>query len=93
MGRIHELVTSRDGQTRSAKIQLPNNKIVGRPLNLLYPVECSHERENGAETGQTNEHLTSTPGDGLTQRQQPRRESAIKAMAKIKKQLWRECRG
>ena len=26
MGRIHELVTSRDGQTRSAKIQLPNNK-------------------------------------------------------------------
>ena len=87
MGRIHELVTSRDGQTRSAKIQLPNNKIVGRPLNLLYPVECSHERENGAETGQTNEHLTSTPGDGLTQRQQPRRESAIKAMAKIKKQL------
>ena len=73
MGRIHELVTSRDGQTRSAKIQLPNNKIVGRPLNLLYPVECSHEGENGVETGQTNEHLTSTPGDGLTQRQQPRR--------------------
>lgn len=86
IGRIHELVTSRDGQTRSAKIKLPSNKIVGRPLNLLYPVECSRERDNEVETKQTNEHSRPKPENGLTRRQQPRRESAIKAMAKIKEQ-------
>ena len=86
IGRIHELVTSRDGQTRSAKIKLPSNKTVGRPLNLLYPVECSRERDNEVETKQTNEHSRPKPENDLTRRQQPRRESAIKAMAKIKEQ-------
>ena len=41
MGRIKELVNSRDGEVRSAKIVLPNNKVTGRPLNLLFPIECS----------------------------------------------------
>ena len=40
MGRIKELVNSRDGEVRSAEIVLPNNKVIGRPLNLLFPIEC-----------------------------------------------------
>ena len=40
MGRIMNLVTSRDGQIRSAKVLLPSKKIIGRPLSLLYPIEC-----------------------------------------------------
>ena len=40
MGRIQDLITSRDGQMRSAKILLPSKKILGRPLSLLYPIEC-----------------------------------------------------
>ena len=40
MGRIHELNNSKDGQIRSAKVLLPSKKIIGRPLNVLYPIEC-----------------------------------------------------
>lgn len=39
LGRIQELIRSRDGLIRSARVLLPSNKIVGRPLSLLFPVE------------------------------------------------------
>ncbi|XP_045171094.2 uncharacterized protein LOC123533509 [Mercenaria mercenaria] len=41
IGKIQELLFSRDGEVRSAKINLPSGKVLGRPLNRLYPVECS----------------------------------------------------
>jgi hypothetical protein len=41
MGKIVELVVSRDKQVRSAKVKLPSEKVLGRPVNLLYPLECS----------------------------------------------------
>ena len=40
MGLIQDLIISRDGQIRSTKILLPSKKILGRPLSLLYPIEC-----------------------------------------------------
>ena len=40
-GRIKELVNNRDGQVRSAKIVLPNNKGISRPLNLWFPIELN----------------------------------------------------
>ena len=43
MGRIQDLITSRDGQKRSAKSLLPSKKILGRPLSLLYPIECQRK--------------------------------------------------
>ncbi|MEW8544197.1 MAG: hypothetical protein AB2693_11745 [Candidatus Thiodiazotropha sp.] len=43
--RIHELVSSGDGQIRSAEVLLPTKKIIGRPLNQLYPVECPAETD------------------------------------------------
>lgn len=88
IGRIHELMKSRDGQTRSAKVLLPTNKIIGRPLSLLYPVECPRETDSDPNNGQTNEQsIQSTPVDKQTRRQQPERESARKAMKNIKEQL------
>ncbi|XP_053376986.1 uncharacterized protein LOC123529097 [Mercenaria mercenaria] len=44
MGRICELLQSRDGQIRSAKVNTATGKVLGRPLNLLYPVECVSQR-------------------------------------------------
>ena len=41
IGRIVYLVNSSDGQIRSAKVQLCNKRVIGRPLNLLFPLECS----------------------------------------------------
>lgn len=41
IGRIVEFVTSRDGHTRSAKVQLCNKRVIGHPLNLLFPLELN----------------------------------------------------
>ena len=40
-GKITHLVKSTDGQIRSAKVKLSSGRIVGRPLNLLFPIEIS----------------------------------------------------
>ena len=40
LGRIQELTKSRDGHYRSARVLLSSNRIIGRPLSLLYPIEC-----------------------------------------------------
>ena len=59
IGRITELVSSRDGQVRSAKIKLPNSNVLGRPLNLLYPLECSPEDSSVTDSQQPNVLKTS----------------------------------
>ena len=45
IGRIVDLVKSADGEIRSAKVLLPTRKVLGRPLKLLYPIECPLEKE------------------------------------------------
>lgn len=40
IGRISELIGSRDGYILSAKVLLPSKKTIGRPLSSLYPIEC-----------------------------------------------------
>ena len=39
LGRIQELIKSRDGHIRSARVCLPTGKIIGRPLSILFPKE------------------------------------------------------
>ena len=51
MGHIMDLVTSRDGEIRSAKVLLPSKKIIGRPLSLLYPIECQVKDTDKKSTG------------------------------------------
>ena len=40
MGRIITLPESRDGQVRSAAVQLSNGHTITRPLSALYPLEA-----------------------------------------------------
>ena len=51
-GKIQELITSFDGERRAAKVILASHNIVRRPLNLVFPLECSSnvsEVANGTE--------------------------------------------
>ena len=43
IGKITELMTSLDEQVRDAKVVLATKRVISRPLNLLYPIECSYE--------------------------------------------------
>ncbi|VDI16697.1 Hypothetical predicted protein [Mytilus galloprovincialis] len=46
MGKIVKLISSNDGEIRSAKVQVSTGLILGRPLNLLYPLELDCHTEN-----------------------------------------------
>ena len=53
IGKIIELVSSQDGETRAAKIQLPTKKILSRTLNMLYLLECTNYAEAQPTTQNT----------------------------------------
>ena len=55
MGRIMDLVASRDGQIRSAKVLLPSKTIIDRPLSLLYPTECQVKDTDTNQLGDTRQ--------------------------------------
>ena len=86
IGRFKELIVSRDEQIRSAKVLLPNNKTIGRPINLLFPIECPSTNAN--ETIQNcNSEYTSDQGGGNTDSTKPKRTAAREAERRIKEQL------
>ena len=83
LGKIIELVVSRDQQVRSAKILLPTKRVIGRPLSLLYPVECSEEEQC------TNDECTTNNPEGGDQngRNRQHRRAAVRAMKLIQQQI------
>ena len=96
MGRIMDLVTSRDGQIRSAKVLLPSKKIIGRPLNLLYPLECQVKDPDTNQLGDTRQNPLRNQNDdtgNVTKPDEPpslirpKRLAANKAQQRISEQL------
>ena len=49
MGKIVNLVTSKDGNIRSAKVKLHTGRVVGRPLSILFPIETSVNSDSVCE--------------------------------------------
>ena len=49
VGKICELIPSRDKIIRSAKVTVGQHKSFKRPLSLLYPIECPHENINNSD--------------------------------------------
>ena len=80
MGRIVKLIQSNDGQLRSAKVKLANGNIIGRPLNLLYPLEVDGDSNDDYDS----QHLEIIPKERENSR--PIRKSA--EIAKRKFQEW-----
>ena len=80
-GKVVSLVSSRDGYFRSAKVLLSSGRIIGRPLNLLFPVKVSGEISEYYEKQQL-----ASPKQNETLRQSSR-TATKKAKIKIKQSL------
>ena len=86
IGRIYELIESRDGHIRSAKVLL-------RPLCSLYPIEC--QKTDDTDTNcpnrnfddQTNGGQNNEPDHGATNVIRPKRLAASIAKQRISEQL------
>jgi transposase InsO family protein len=88
LGRVTELIQSRDGEIRAANVMLPSKNILCRPLNLLYPLECSKQESIGDDS---RTDITDTKGqekseedDVLPSKGRPKRQAALKARAWLK---------
>ena len=85
IGKITQLMTSFDEQVRSAKVILTSKRIISRPLNLLYPIECSDGNHDG--TSDKNTPIQALDNDAETVRQRPKREAAQRAIKRIREQI------
>ncbi|EYC15188.1 hypothetical protein Y032_0037g3370 [Ancylostoma ceylanicum] len=65
-GKILSLIPSADGLIRSAKILMPNQKVLQRPLNKIFPLEISSgpETEN-EEPREQSEQLPSSTAENV----------------------------
>ncbi|MES9884883.1 MAG: hypothetical protein ABW185_28910, partial [Sedimenticola sp.] len=86
IGRIIELTISHDGQTRSAKVLLTSGRRIGRPLNLLYPIECPGD---SAPIDPVIIKQTGGPAETRSTDHRPERGAAQVARMKIQEQLKR----
>ena len=84
MGKITELISSSDGKFRTAKVLLPTKKVLKRPLNLLYPLECGSVQE--IETTQNGGQLKQTVEDTSTTLR-PTRAAATRAREQMQRLL------
>ena len=83
LGKVTELVTSRDECIRSARVLLPSGRIIGRPLNLLCPMEVSHKQGKEFEKCDERQPVSSKKESAL----RPTRQAAQQAKIKIKESL------
>ncbi|XP_071123445.1 uncharacterized protein [Mytilus edulis] len=86
IGRICQLVVSRNGQIRSRKVMLPNKKTLNRALNMLYPIECE-ELDEGFKNSDTEKDTELINDNTSTTRERTQRQAARTAMKKIQEQL------
>ena len=84
MAKITELISSNDGKIRGAKVLLPTTKVLNRPLNLLYPLECDSGRK--IEMTQDGEQLKGTE-EIISNTLRPTRGTAIRAREQMQKLL------
>ena len=57
LARIVELISSKDGKVRSARVMLPTKRILSLPLSLLYPLETSGTRVQNTDVNLEGDNL------------------------------------
>lgn len=78
LGLIVGRVLSHDNNVRSVKVKLASGRVLNRPLNLLYPLECSHQEHEETKPN------TSSYEKNSYEVLRPVRQAAIRAKNKIK---------
>lgn len=82
------MVKSRDGNVRSAKVILPSRRIIGRPLNLLFPIECPTPDIESKVLTQNSDVVNTTEQDNdKTDLGRSKRNAAAKAEQRISEKL------
>ena len=89
---IEELITSTDNEVRAATVRTASGKLLNRPLNFLYPLECSEVNEkptesdepvsNGKQDDTSKQKSRNEPAE-----KRPIRGAAIKAREKLNELL------
>jgi len=74
---------SRDSMVRSANVQLPSGRILGRPLNLLYPLEVCPQTNVGRTVNCPESCKGQMTVSSEMKPQRPVREASRKARLKI----------
>ena len=93
LGRIQELIKSRDGHIRSARVLLSSNRIIGRPLSLLFPIECQdigrkkQSQDIADARRDTSEVQTEGKDSDSSDVTRPKRHAANIARARIREQF------
>ena len=57
LARIVELISSKDGKVRYARVMLPTKRILSHPLTLLYPLETSETRVQNTDVNLEGDNL------------------------------------
>ena len=84
LAKITELISSNDGKIRPAKVLLLTKKVLNRPLNLLYPLECDSGREiEMMQDGEQLKEIEEITSNTLP----PTRAAAIRAREQMQKLL------
>ena len=76
LGKIIELIISLDGKVRSAKIKLASGRVIGRPLNLLCPLEIQSNLDKDI--------ISKIPKSKQLSERRPLRKAAAIANRKLK---------
>lgn len=81
LAKIVSLASSRDGEIRSAKVQLSSGRVIGRPLNLLYPLEITEKEEKCDNQNEFSEK------ENTQSQVRPKRSTVEETMRRIKQSL------
>ena len=83
MGKIIELIISLDSKVRSAKIKLASGRVIGRPLNLLCPLEIQSNLDKDI--------ISKIPNSKQLSERRPLRKAAAIANRKLKEMSCDSC--
>ena len=79
MGRIVEMIRSRDGEERAAQIIMPNRNMLQRSIIHLYPIECNEKEPNkGNDDNLLNDNNLKVKHDEKTTQEQDKNNEIAK---------------